>query len=376
MFESDMNRNNTYRINNQTSNNNTETTTTQPTMPEGSTQAFPGGNQEENITTLPSGTEHPPVAPVAPGTPTTPAPVFPSAPTTPSTPVFPSTPTTPSTPVFPSTPTTPSTPVFPSTPTTPSIPIFPSTPTIPAQPVFPSFPTVPSTPTFPSIPAIPSPPPMQYYGQVRFLNASNDTMPVNITIDNEPYAINSRFGTITNYEWVADGFHTVTVRSTNRPRTILFQQSFPFVAGEKITMVLVDIGANVDLIRISDMGCTNLPYNYGCYRIANMTYPGSSYDLMLYGGETVFRNVRFPNATPYKQAVAGSYQFYLTKSSGTNFTVVREIPVIVIGAYTPQAPSGEPLLSFQVDIEPSKNYTSYIISFDRPNDVRVMTVED
>ena len=50
---------------------------------------------------------------------------------------------------------------------------------------------LPLTPTNPAI----SP---RYYGQVRFLNASTNNFAVNITIDGTAYAINSRFGTISN----------------------------------------------------------------------------------------------------------------------------------------------------------------------------------
>ncbi len=60
-----------------------------------------------------------------------------------------------------------------------------------------------------------------------------------------------------------------------------------------------------------------------------MTYSGSRYDLLLYGGETIFRNVAFQTVTPYKQAMAGTYQFYVTSSG--NYSFLREIPIIVIG---------------------------------------------
>lgn len=225
-------------------------------------------------------------------------------------------------------------------------------------------------------PDIPITPPAQYYGQVRFLNASTNSFPVNISIDNNNYAINSRFGTISNYDWVADGFHTVTVRRATGMRTILLQQTFPFVAGQKVTMVLVDSGTGgLGMVRVTDTGCNNLPYNSGCYRIANMSYSGSNFDLMLYGGDTVFRNIGFREVTSYKQAVAGSYQFYLTRAN--NFSVIRELPIIVIGGIFGSNNSSEPLVSFFVDIQAGKNYTSYIIGNTWSDyTFRVLTVED
>lgn len=252
------------------------------------------------------------------------------------------------------------------------IPVPPIAPEggIPAPPGFPSFPSFPSFPVFPSIPS------PQYFGRVRFLNASTNSFPVTISIDNTTYAVNSRFGTITNYDWVSDGFHTVTVRRATGLRSILLQQTFPFSAGSKVTMVLVDSGSGgLNMVRVADTGCNNLPYNAGCYRLANMSYSGSSYDLMLYGGETVFRNVSFREVTPYKQAMAGSYQFYVTNSG--NLTLVREIPIIVIGTYSGGSMVNEPLVSLQVDIAAGRNYTTYLIGNTwSDNSFRALTVED
>lgn len=227
-------------------------------------------------------------------------------------------------------------------------------------------------PLFPNYPSV-SP---QYYGQVRFLNASTNSFPVNISIDNSAYAINSRFGTISNYDWIPDGFHTVTVRRATGLRSILLQQTFPFVAGQKVTMVLTDSAAGgLEMVRAIDTGCSSVPYNSGCYRFANMTYSGSSYDLMLYGGETIFRNVRFQQVTSYKQAIAGSYQFYITNSGAYAF--IRELPIIVIGAITSSGSMRDPLVSIQVDIKAGRNYTSYIIGNTwSDNSLRVLTVED
>ena len=231
----------------------------------------------------------------------------------------------------------------------------------------------PITPTNPTI----SP---RYYGQVRFLNASTNSFAVNITIDGTAYAINSRFGTISNYDWISDGFHTITVRRVSGMRSVLLRQNFPFTAGKKVTMVLVDSASGgLEMVQISDTGCNTRAYNTGCYRFANMTFSGSRYDLMLYGGETVFRNVAFQTVTPYKQAMAGAYQFYVTNSNSYSF--LREIPIIVIGVNGSGTITGnnmaEPLLSAQIEIAAGQNYTSYLIGNTWSDmGLRLLTVED
>ena len=227
-------------------------------------------------------------------------------------------------------------------------------------------------PVFPNMPNVPS----RNYGQIRFLNASTNTFPVNISINSTLYAVNSQFGTITNYDWIADGFHTVTVRRATGLRNVLLQQTFPFVGNQKATMVLTDSpSGGLDMIRVSDTGCSNLPSSSGCYRFANMAYSGSSVDLLLYGGETVFRNVGFQTVTSYKQAIAGIYQFYVSTSNA--YTFIHELPIIVIGAVATGPNIRETLVSFSTEIAAGKNYTSYLIGNTwSGNSLRVITVED
>lgn len=155
-----------------------------------------------------------------------------------------------------------------------------------------------------------------------------------------------------------------------------FQQTFPFVANQKATMVLTDSpSGGLEMIRISDTGCSNLPSSSGCYRFANMAYSGSRFDLLLYGGETVFRNVNFQTVTSYKQAVAGTYQFYV--SSANAYTFIHELPIIVIGAVATNTSIREPLVSFSASIHAGKNYTSYLVGNTWSNhNLHVLTVED
>lgn len=216
----------------------------------------------------------------------------------------------------------------------------------------------------------------QYYGQVRFLNASANTFPVNISIDNYNYVVDSQFGTISSYDWVTDGFHTVTVRRSTGMRSVLLQQTFPFVAGEKVTMILTDSAAgDLEMVRVVDTGCSNLPSNTCCYRFANMSYSGSNFDLMIFGGETVFRNIGFQNISSYKQAAAGTYQFYVVNANTATF--IRELPVIVIGSGNIQSSVRTPLVSFQATLTAGQNFTSYVIGNTwSDNYLQVMTVQD
>ena len=230
--------------------------------------------------------------------------------------------------------------------------------------------------TFPIFPSCPNCNVSQSNAQVRFLNASTNSFPVSISIDNTTYVNNSRFGTVSGYDRVSDGFHTVTVRRASGLRSILLQQSFPFTGGQRYTMVLADAPAGgLTMTQVSNDGCSNMNYNTGCYRVANFSYSGSSYDVMLYSHDAVFRNVGFREVTAYKQAMAGTYQFYVTNSN--TFSVIRELPMIVVGTVTGGNFSNDPLVSFQTDIAAGNRYTSYLIG-NNWSDVgfRVLTIED
>ena len=223
--------------------------------------------------------------------------------------------------------------------------------------------------TFPAFPA-------NSFGQVRFLNASTNTFNVDFAVDGNTFVQNSRFGSISAYDWISDGFHTITVRRSTSIRTVLYQQSFPFVAGEKVTMVLTDSeSGGLNMIRIVDTSCSNIPVTASCYRFANVSYSGSAVDVLLSNGETIFHNVTFQTVTPYKQAVAGTYQFFV---ANTNlFTTLRELPIILVGAIGTGTGVRQPVLTYQASFTAGRSYTSYLIGNTwSDNALQVLTVED
>lgn len=223
------------------------------------------------------------------------------------------------------------------------------------QPI-PGIPGVP--PTLPSLPG--QNVPGQFYGQVRFLNASTYNMPVNIMIDDTVYSPNSVFSTVSEYGWVADGFHTVTVRQATGPRTLLYQQTLPFTANQMTTMVLNDsMTSGMDITAVSDTGCMNLPFNVSCFRFANMAYSGSNFDLLLDNGDTVFNNVDFKTVASYKQAIAGTYHFRVVNSN--LYPTPRALPIIIIGNISMPSSMRQPLVSFDADLAAGQNVSAYVI---------------
>ncbi|MBQ7795562.1 MAG: DUF4397 domain-containing protein [Lachnospiraceae bacterium] len=270
------------------------------------------------------------------------------------------------------TPTTPvappgGTPAFPGTSNNwPDFPMFPDMMFPGAGSMFPS-----TGPMFPSQPSI------TYYGQVRFLNASTNGMNLDVLIDGQNVLSGSTFATVSNYVPVTDGFHTVTVRRTNGP--ILYQQTLAFVSGERVTMVILDNSSGVTLTKVSDMGCTNVPSGFGCLRVANMTYSGSSYDVRLFNNQVVFAGVGFKEVTSFKQASTGNYTFFVTNSQ-VNVTTFNELPqlifTVITGTSCPGCAVNNPLLTYSINVQAGRTYTSYIIGNPWSNMYQVFTLED
>lgn len=314
---------------------NAANTPTTPIAPEGGTPAFPG----EDLSQIPT-------TPVAPegGTPAFPGNDLSNIPTTPIAPEG-------------------------------GIPAYPgnmnntgnmgNTGNMNFFPIF-SFPT-------PGLPSI------TYYGQVRFLNASTNGMNLDVLIDGQNVFSGSTFATVSTYIQISDGFHTVTVRRTNGP--ILYQQTLAFVSGENVTMVILDNAGGVTLAKVSDMGCTNVPSGYGCLRVANMSYSGSSYDVRLFNNQVVFAGVGYKEVTSFKQASAGNYTFFVTNSQ-TNITSFNELPMLVFAAIIGSTCTGSgcaisnPLLTYSINVQPGRVYTSYIIGNPWSNLYQVFTLED
>ncbi|MCI8454669.1 MAG: DUF4397 domain-containing protein [Lachnospiraceae bacterium] len=223
----------------------------------------------------------------------------------------------------------------------------------------------------------PSLPTVTYYGQVRFLNATTNGLSLDVFIDGRSVFSGSSFATVSSYSQVSDGFHTVTVQATRGQ--IYYQQSLGFVAGEKVTMVILDAPNGVTLARVSDMGCTNLSSGYGCLRVANMSYSGSNYDVRLFNNQIAFSNVGYKEVTSFKQASAGNYTFFVTNAQTASFSTFGELPVIVFSALIGNCSScsvSNPVLTYSINVQPGKTYTSYIIGNTWSNLFRVYTLED
>ena len=166
---------------------------------------------------------------------------------------------------------------------------IPTTPSAPSggRPVYPDntigrpgFPTISFPVTYPTVSG------GNYYSRVRFLNASTSGQTLDVYIDGRNVFSGSEFATIF-FLYPRDG-RIPHRHCAQDQRSDLLSADDCLLCPVRLTMVILDTVSGVSLTRVSDMGCTNVPAGYGCLRVANMSYAGSSYDVRTFNNQTAF----------------------------------------------------------------------------------------
>ena len=251
----------------------------------------------------------------------------------------------------------------------PDIPVPPIAPEG-GRPVAPG-PVVPVPPIAPEggRPVAPGPitPPTQGYCRVRFLHAAVGYAPLNVVVGGRMMANNLTFGELTGYRNVPDGFRTVVVRSGNG---LLLRKNFPFKSGETITLAIVNAPSGIELAQINDIPCQNVSRSLSCLRVVNLIYDSQALDMNLYDGRTVFSDVRFKEATPFKTIRPGLYFFYITPTP-------LEADIETVEDISSDFPRPDVLVSFAADIGERSTYTVYLLGSVSPDSIlKVLLVED
>lgn len=221
------------------------------------------------------------------------------------------------------------------------------------------------------------------YCTVRFLNAVADYDPLRIIVAPRQISNRVNFGGLTNYFHVIDGFRLVTITSAYAPYRILYQQTIPFRAGEIATMAVVRGNSGLDLVRISDMPCNNIPRSRACIRTINLAYPAPPLDVFLTDGRLVFNDVAYKESTNFKQAMPRDYSFFVAKTqfiplpNFQDIETIEQTPMVAPDLTLQGSDTVTPLVTFFVDARPGAMYSIYILGtwYNSPN-LRVRVVED
>ncbi|MGF0006871.1 DUF4397 domain-containing protein [Eubacteriales bacterium SGI.150] len=228
----------------------------------------------------------------------------------------------------------------------------------------------------------PSIPPSPHYCTVRFFHAAAGLEPVRITVGPLLMTSGLAYGGRTGYTRISDGFRLVTVTSAYTPRTILFQQTLPFRAGELITMAVVHTSSGLDLLRISDLPCDNRPAGRACIRAVNLCYGSPALDIFLDDGRLVFSDVGYKEVTAFRQARPQEYGFSILQAAWlptpypTDIETVGDLPAVASYDDSSDYGGARPLASFYLEAKANSIYSLYLLGrWDGAPPLQVQVVE-
>lgn len=260
-------------------------------------------------------------------------------------------------------------------------PVAPGTgsniPIIPLPEIGTGGPVAPGRPT-PTIPVRPQPNFPCYYcatgrnARVRFLNAAVGYNPFRVYINNRFIVNGLGYASLTPYGRVTGGFQTVTITGMNG--YVYLQKSVPIRSDDVTTMAIINTPGGIDLLAVSDVPCAR-PASLSCFRVCNLASNTNPLDVILTDGRVVFSDVRFKEATPYRRARPGEYQFYLAE---TNLRPMpRFMDIETVSGDTAVFELPQALVSFYVDIGSNAIYTVYILSGSgTPDSIQTLVVVD
>ena len=170
--------------------------------------------------------------------------------------------------------------------------------------------------------------------------------------------------------------------SAYTPRTILFQQTLPFRAGELITMAVVHTSSGLDLLRISDLPCDNRPAGRACIRAVNLCYGSPALDVFLDDGRLVFSDVGYKEVTAFRQARPQEYGFSILQAAWlptpypTDIETVGDLPAAASYDDSSDYGGARPLASFYLEAKANGIYSLYLLGrWDGTPPLQVRVVE-
>lgn len=220
------------------------------------------------------------------------------------------------------------------------------------------------------------------YARIRFLHAAANYPTFSISVGSRVYAMDLAYGTLSGYEYVPEGFRTITIMTRSLPRRIVFRQSFPFIENETLTLAIVNSPNGIEIVPVSDNWCRTSPTPFSCFRMVGLSYNSPPLDLVLQDGRVVFTDVHFKEVTRSKRVLPREYEFFLIPTPATpmpleEIETLDSAPRPVSEGYIPGYGDIPPILTFSVDIARNSMVTVYIIGdFSAPPYLRALVVEN
>ncbi|MCA9939504.1 MAG: DUF4397 domain-containing protein [Anaerolineales bacterium] len=163
--------------------------------------------------------------------------------------------------------------------------------------------------------------------RVRVVHASPDAPAVDVLVNGAAAFTNIPFEDVTDYAILPSGNYQVQVVPAGQPGPVVIDAYLDLEAGTDYTVAAVNTLANIEPLVLVDNN--DLPQDgWAHVRFVHASPDAPAVDIAGEGGNIIFSNVAFKEATAYTPLLAGTYGAEV-RLAGTN-TVVLSIPSVTV----------------------------------------------
>ncbi|MGD9892311.1 MAG: DUF4397 domain-containing protein [Dehalococcoidia bacterium] len=169
----------------------------------------------------------------------------------------------------------------------------------------------------------------QATARVRVVHMSPDAPAVDVLVDDQRAISNLVFKSATDYASIPAGQHNVKVTPVGQNQTAVIEADLPLQAGQDLTVVATGRLAEIAALPLEDDNSAPSPGN-AKVRFVHASPDAPAVDIAIAGGQVLFPNVSFRNASDYTQVPAGTYNLEV-RPAGTQ-DVALSVPNVALQA--------------------------------------------
>lgn len=165
--------------------------------------------------------------------------------------------------------------------------------------------------------------------QVRVVHMSPDAPAVDVLVDNQRAIADLAFKSATDYASLPAGQRNVKVTAAGDSQTAVIEANLPLQAGQSLTAVATGRLADIAPLLLQDDNTAPAAAN-AKVRFVHASPDAPAVDIAVAGGQVLFPNVSFRNASAYVQVPAGTYNLEV-RPAGTQ-DVALSVPNVALQA--------------------------------------------
>lgn len=169
----------------------------------------------------------------------------------------------------------------------------------------------------------------QATARVRVVHMSPDAPAVDVLVDGQRAISNLAFKSASDYAALPAGQRSVRVTPAGQNQTAVIEANLPLQPNQDLTVVATGRLAEISALPLQDDNSAPTPGN-AKVRFVHASPDAPAVDIAVTGGQVLFPNVSFRNASEYAQVPAGSYNLEV-RPAGTQDVALR-VPNVALQA--------------------------------------------